>query len=86
MARRSDPSGQSWTAVVRNHAPQIAAMDLLMVLTIAFDLLYAFIIGSPGGLIPPPSAAAYEPIKVRIVAILARGSLISSVLISSIQK
>jgi transposase InsO family protein len=45
MARRSnDPSGQSWATFVRNHAAQIAAMDLFVVPTIGFDLLYALII------------------------------------------
>ena len=29
---------------MRNHAPDIAAMDLFVVPTIAFDLLYAFVI------------------------------------------
>ncbi len=45
MARRSnDPCGQSWSTFVRNHLPQIAAMDLFVVPTIGFDLLYALII------------------------------------------
>jgi len=45
MARRCyDPPGQSWATFVRNHAPQIAAMDLFVVPTIGFNLLYAFII------------------------------------------
>ena len=39
-----DPAGQSWATFVRNHAPQIAAMDLFVVPTIGFDLLYALII------------------------------------------
>jgi hypothetical protein len=30
MARKSDPSGQSWGTFLRNHAPQIAAMDLFV--------------------------------------------------------
>jgi len=48
MARRSsDPSGQSWATFVRNHAPQIAAMDLFVAPTIGFDLLYALIIVQP---------------------------------------
>src|SRR5262249_47273915 len=47
------------------------------------DSSYQFGFRSLGGLIPPPSAAASEPIRVRIVAILLRASLISSVLISS---
>src|ERR1700686_565246 len=34
--RNDDPSGQSWTTFVRNHAPQIAAMDLFVVPTIGF--------------------------------------------------
>jgi transposase InsO family protein len=45
VARRSyGPPGQSWASFVRNHAPQIAAMDLFVVPTIGFNLLYAFII------------------------------------------
>jgi hypothetical protein len=35
---------QSWAAFVRNHAPQIAAMDLFVVPTIGFNLLYALIL------------------------------------------
>ncbi len=42
--RSNDPSGQSWATFVRNHAPQIAAMDLFVAATIGFDLLYALII------------------------------------------
>jgi len=38
------PSGQSWWTFLRNHAPEIAAMDLFVVPTLAFDLLYGFII------------------------------------------
>jgi hypothetical protein len=30
--------------ISRNHAPQIAAMDLFVVPTIGFDLLYAFVV------------------------------------------
>jgi hypothetical protein len=44
MARKSGPPGQSWSTFVRNHAPQIAAMDLFVVPTIGFELLYAFVI------------------------------------------
>ena len=42
--RSDDPTGQSWATFPRNHAPQIAAMDLFVVPTIGFDLLYALII------------------------------------------
>ena len=44
MVRKSDPSGQSWGAFLRNHAPHIAAMDLFVVPTIGFDLLYVLVI------------------------------------------
>ena len=37
MARKSDPSGQSGGTLLRNHAPQIAAMDLFVVPTVGFD-------------------------------------------------
>ena len=42
--RHGKPPGQSWWTFVRNHAPEIAAMDLFVVPTLAFRLLYGFII------------------------------------------
>jgi transposase InsO family protein len=44
MVRRCRPPSQGWRTFLRNHAPDIAAMDLLVVPTIGFDLLYAFVI------------------------------------------
>jgi hypothetical protein len=44
MVKRQQPPSQGWQAFLRNHAPDIAAMDLLVVPTIGFDLLYAFVI------------------------------------------
>jgi hypothetical protein len=44
MAGEDDPSGQSWSTVLRNHAPHIAAMDLFVVPTIGFNLLYVLVI------------------------------------------
>src|SRR6201989_2043384 len=41
--RRGAPS-QGWRTFLRNHAPDIAAMDLFVVPTISFDLLYTFVI------------------------------------------
>lgn len=38
------PSGQGWGSFLRNHMPQIAAMDLFVVPTIGFKLLYALVI------------------------------------------
>ena len=44
MAKRGRPSGQTWGAFLRNHAPHIAAMDLFVVLTINFVQLYILVI------------------------------------------
>jgi hypothetical protein len=45
MAKRGDdPSGQSWGTFLRNHMPHIAAIDLFVVPTIGFRLLYALVI------------------------------------------
>ena len=44
MARRRGPPSQKWRTFLRNHAPDIAAMDLFVVPTIGFDLLYGFVI------------------------------------------
>ena len=44
MVKRRGPPSQGWRTFLRNHAPDVAAMDLFIVPTIGFDLLYAFII------------------------------------------
>jgi transposase InsO family protein len=44
MAKKGDPTGQSWSTFLHNHAPHIAAMDLFVVPTIGFNLLYVLII------------------------------------------
>lgn len=44
MIRRRGPRGQGWRTFLRNHMPEIAAMDLFVVPTVGFRLLYAFII------------------------------------------
>ena len=41
MVKRPGPPSQGWHTFLRNHAPDIAAMDLFVVPTIGFDLLYA---------------------------------------------
>jgi len=38
------PPGQSWSTFLRNHMPHIAAMDLFVVPTISFNLLYVLVI------------------------------------------
>src|SRR5689334_11354768 len=44
MVKRRGLPSQGWRTFLRNHAPNIAAMDLFVVPTIGFDLLYAFVI------------------------------------------
>src|SRR5258708_16228171 len=44
MFKRRGPPSQGWRTFLRNHAPDIAAMDLFVAPTIGFDLLYAFVI------------------------------------------
>ena len=41
MVKRRGPPSQGWRTFLHNHAPDIAAMDLFVVPTIGFDLLYA---------------------------------------------
>jgi transposase InsO family protein len=42
--KRCGPPTQGWQTFLRNHAPDIAAMDLFVVPTIGFGLLYAFVV------------------------------------------
>jgi hypothetical protein len=44
MVKRPGPPSQGWRTFLRNHAPDIAAMDLFVVTTIGFKLLYGFVI------------------------------------------
>ena len=44
MVKRRGLPSQGWRTFLRNHAQDIAAMDLFVVPTIGFDLLYAYII------------------------------------------
>ena len=44
MVKRSGPPSQGWRTFLSNHAPDIAAMDLFVVPTVGFRLLYAFVI------------------------------------------
>jgi transposase InsO family protein len=44
MVKRRGPPSQGWLTFLRNHAPDIAAMDLFVVPTIGYDLLYAFVV------------------------------------------
>ena len=44
IIKRRRPGDQGWRTFLHNHTPEIAAMDLFVVPTISFELLYAFII------------------------------------------
>ncbi len=44
MVRRRGRPSQGWRTFLRNHSPDIVGMDLFVVPTIGFDLLYAFVI------------------------------------------
>ena len=46
MARRRGPPSQGWKTFLRNHADDIAAMDLFVVPTVSFRLLYGLLIMS----------------------------------------
>ena len=48
MVRRRGPPTQGWKTFLRNHADGIAAMDLFVVPTVSFRLLYGLLIsGQP---------------------------------------
>jgi transposase InsO family protein len=44
MVKRRGPPSQGWRTFLRNYAPDIAAMDLFVVPTVGFNLLYVFVI------------------------------------------
>jgi len=44
MFKRRGPPSQGWHTFLQNHAPGIAAMDLFVVPTVGFKLLYGFVI------------------------------------------
>src|ERR1700687_1004662 len=48
MAMRRDPPSQGWRTFLRNHADGIAAMDMFVVPTISFRLLYGLLIMGHG--------------------------------------
>jgi len=44
MVKRRVPPSQEWRTFLRNHAPDVAAMDFFVVPTVSFDLFYGFVI------------------------------------------
>src|SRR6202142_240 len=48
MARSSKPPSQTWKTFLRNHAEAIAAIDMCVVPTVTFDLLFAVLVVGHG--------------------------------------
>src|SRR5579863_7004575 len=48
MVKRRGPPSQGWRTFLRNHADAIAAIDLCVVPTLTFELLFAFLIVGHG--------------------------------------
>jgi hypothetical protein len=48
MVKRREPPSQGWKTFLRNHADGIAAMDMFVVPTISFRLLYGLLIMEHG--------------------------------------
>jgi transposase InsO family protein len=44
MVRRPNPPSQSWKTFLQNHAEAIAAIDMCVVPTLTFELLFAFLV------------------------------------------
>jgi hypothetical protein len=44
MGKRRGPPSQTWCTFLRNHAPDIAAVDLFVMPTLSFGLLYGLVI------------------------------------------
>ena len=44
MVRRRNPPSQTWKTFLRNYAQAIAAIDMRVVPTLSFDLLFAFLV------------------------------------------
>jgi transposase InsO family protein len=44
MVRRRNPPSQSWKTFLRNHGEAIAAIDMCVVPTVTFELLFAFVV------------------------------------------
>ena len=63
MVKRRGPPSQEWRTFLRNHAPDIAAMDLFVVPTIGFDLLYALVI--IGSIVGTSSGSTSQPTRQR---------------------
>ena len=61
MVKRRRPPSQGWRTFLRNHAPDVAAMDLFVVPTIGFDLLYA--LSSCGSIVGTSCGSTSQPTR-----------------------
>jgi len=52
MVRRRKPPSQSWRAILKNHAMDLVSADFFVVPTIAFQLLFVFVILDPSADVP----------------------------------
>ena len=64
MVKRRGPPSQGWRTFLRIQAPDIAAMDLFVVPTTGFDLLYAFV-SSCGWIVEISFGSTSQPIRRR---------------------
>jgi hypothetical protein len=67
MVRRRDPPSQGWRTFLRNHADGIAAMDMFVVPTISFRLLYGLLIMGHG---PGRGEESDDPDVIAVNALL----------------
>jgi hypothetical protein len=74
MARTKIPPPQGWKTFLRNHANGIASMDLLLVPTISFRLLYGLIVRAIFGRAAPPIYASVSSDRDSPLFRLRRGS------------
>jgi len=67
MVKRRGPPSQGWRTFLRNHAPDIAAMDLFVVPTVGFDRLYAFVIVRLGRMTVGPQCFQSDSLRTLIM-------------------
>jgi hypothetical protein len=70
MVKRREPPSQGWKTFLRNHADGIAAIDLFVVPTISFRLLYGLLIVGLGRRQCASSGAACTTAAARAAAII----------------
>ena len=67
MIRAQRPQSQGWRTFLRNHAAEIASIDLFVVRTISFKLLYGLVVLSHarrGGTLPSDCRSSHRGLSV----------------------